>query len=48
MVYSADGGIGKIAGVHLTSTGKMTTKFVVTIGASSSSRSSARQTSASW
>ena len=30
MVYSADGGIGKIAGVHLDpSTGEMTTKFVV-------------------
>ena len=31
MVYSADGGIGKIAGIHLDQqTGKMTTKFVVT------------------
>ena len=30
MVYSADGGIGKIAGIHLDQkTGKMTTKFVV-------------------
>ncbi len=30
MVYSADGGIAKIAGVHLDpNTGKMTTKFVV-------------------
>ena len=30
MVYSADGGIGKIAGIHLDQqTGKMTAKFVV-------------------
>lgn len=30
MIYSADGGVGKIAGIHLDPvTGKMTTKFVV-------------------